>query len=151
MAELLDRMLRGEAVPPEPVYVAPAAIVPRRSTDVLAVPDVKLATAVSFLLSSYMNFISVADAARAAGISGSMLNRKFRQHLGRPPLRFLLELRMNRIRDLLDGTDLPLPEIAMQTGYGSGMALSLAFKRETGMTPGAFRLSRRMNRPEAGT
>ena len=124
---------------------------PRRSTDVLAVPDVKLATAVSFLLSSYMNFISVADAARAAGISGSMLNRKFRQHLGRPPLRFLLELRMNRIRDLLDGTDLPLPEIAMQTGYGSGMALSLAFKRETGMTPGAYRLSRRMNRPEAGT
>ncbi len=151
MAELLDRMLRGEAVPPEPVYVAPAAIVPRRSTDVLAVPDVKLATAVSFLLSSYMNFISVADAARAAGISGSMLNRKFRQHLGRPPLRFLLELRMNRIRDLLDGTDLPLPEIAMQTGYGSGMALSLAFKRETGMTPGAYRLSRRMNRPDAGT
>ena len=75
-----------------------------------------------------------------------MLNRKFRQHLGKQPLRFLLELRLNRIRDLLDGTDLPLPKIAEETGYGSAMALSLAFKRETGMTPGAWRHSRRMQR-----
>lgn len=146
MSELLHRMIAGETVPEEPVYVSPAAIVSRRSSDVLAVPDVKLATAVSFLLTNYMNFISIADAAHAAGISTVMLNRKFRQHLGKQPLRFLLELRLNRIRDLLDGTDLPLPKIAEETGYGSAMALSLAFKRETGMTPGAWRHSRRMQR-----
>ena len=109
----------------------------------LAVPDVKLATAVSFLLRNYMNFISVEDAARAAGISPSMLNRLFRKHLDKTPVAFLQELRLNRIRDLLDGTELPLPEIARQTGYGSSMSLSLAFKRAEGMTPGAYRLSRR--------
>lgn len=143
MARLLDRMLRGECVPEEPVCVTPAAIIPRRSTDVLAVQDVKLATAISFLLTNYTNFISIKDAARTAGISAGALNRKFRQHLGKPPLRFLLELRLNRIRELLDDTELSLPEIARRTGYGSNMALSLAFKRETGMTPGAYRLSRR--------
>lgn len=144
MAELLNRMLNGEFPPELSVCVTPAAIVSRRSTDVLAVPDVKLATAISFLLTNYMNFISIADAAEAAGISTSMLNRKFRQHMTILPVHFLQELRMNRIRDLLDSTDLPLSEIAMQTGYGSSMALSLAFKRETGMPPGAYRDSRRM-------
>ncbi len=143
MAELLHRMMNREVVSERAVYVTASAIVSQRSTDVLAVPDVKLATAVSFLLRNYMNFISVEDAARAAGISPSMLNRLFRKHLDKTPVAFLQELRLNRIRDLLDGTELPLPEIARQTGYGSSMSLSLAFKRAEGMTPGAYRLSRR--------
>lgn len=143
MAELLQRMMEGETVPHEVIQVTPAAIVSRRSTDVLAVPDVKLATAVSFLLCNYMNLISIEDAAQAAGISGSMLARLFRRHLGKTAVTFLQELRLNRIRDLLDGTELTLSEIARQTGYGSDMSLSLAFKREVGMTPGLYRLSRR--------
>ncbi len=143
MAELLDRMLRGEDVPAEPVCVTPATIISRRSTDVLAVQDVRLATAINFLLTNYMNFISVEDAACAAGISSATLTRKFQRYLGKTSLRFLFELRINRIRELLDDTDLSLPEIAERTGYGSNMALSLAFKRETGVTPGTYRLSRR--------
>lgn len=150
MAELLQRMMDGEDVPEETVHIAPAAIVSGRSTDVLAVPSVKLATAVSFLLRNYTNFISIEDAAQAAGVSGSMLNRLFRRHLGKTPLDFLLELRMNRIRDLLDGTELPLAEIARQTGYGSAMSLSLAFKRAAGSTPGAYRNSRRREKEKSG-
>ena len=81
--------------------------------------------------------------AQVAGISCSMLNRLSRRHLGKTPVVFLQELRMNRIRDLLDSTELPLAEIARQTGYGSAMSLSLAFKRAAGDTPGAYRNSRR--------
>ncbi len=143
MAELLHDMMNHRPVPERTVYVTPAAIVSRRSSDVLAVPDVKLATAVSFLLRNYMNFISVEDAAEAAGISTSMLNRLFRKHLDKTPMAFLQELRLNRIRDLLDGTELSLSEIARRSGYGSSMSLSLAFKRATGTTPGAYRLARR--------
>ena len=143
MADLLHRIMIGETVSHAPVFVTSAAIVSRRSTDTLAVPDLRLATAISFLLANYMNFISVVDAAHEAGISASMLNRKFRRYLGISPQRFLLELRLNRIRELLDNTELSLSKIAKQTGYGSSMALSSAFKRETGMTPGTYRQSRR--------
>ena len=71
-----------------------------------------------------------------------MLHKKFLKYLNKTPYQFLLELRINRIRDLLDGTSLTLEQIAEQTGYGSKMALSLAFKRMTGVTPGAYRQQR---------
>ena len=141
--ELLERMMNGESVPSLPVRVTPSAIVSRHSTDAFTVSNPKLAMAVEFLCGNYMNFISVVDAAHEAGISASMLNRKFRRYLGISPQRFLLELRLNRIRELLDNTELSLSKIAKQTGYGSSMALSSAFKRETGMTPGTYRQSRR--------
>ncbi|MBS1369611.1 MAG: helix-turn-helix domain-containing protein [Lentisphaeria bacterium] len=143
MAELLDRMMSGEEVPEKMIYASSAGVVSRRSTDTLAVSDLRLAGAVSFLLQNYMNFISVGDAARAAGLSQGMLIRLFHREFGKSPLRFLQEIRFNRIRHLLDSTDLPLSEIARQCGYGSDMALSVAFRRETGIPPGLYRSSRR--------
>ena len=135
--------MAGEVLPETPVYATPSGIVSRRSTDTLAVSDIRLAKAVSFFLQNYMNLIGVEDAAHAAGVSRMMLTRLFRQQFGKSPRRFLQEIRYNQISHLLDTTDLPLSEIARRTGYGSDMALSLAFKREFGMVPGTYRASRR--------
>ena len=136
-------MMDGEAVPETPIYATPSSIISRRSTDTLAVADIRLAKAVGFFLQNYMNFISVEDAVRVANVSRGLLTRLFQRQFGKSPRRFLQEIRMNQIRHLLDGTELPLAEVARQTGYGSDMALSLAFKRETGITPGRYRESRR--------
>ena len=143
LAELLKRMMNGEHLPETPVYVTPSSIVERRSTDTLAVSDIRLAKAVSFYLQNYMNLVGVEDAARVAGISRVFLARLFQQQFGKTPRRVLQEIRYNQIRHLLDTTDLSLTEIANRTGYGSAMALSLAFKREYGVLPGLYRTSRR--------
>ena len=82
-----------------------------------------------------------------SGLSRGMLIRLFRNHFGKSPSRFLLEIRLNQIRHLLDSTDLTLSEIARRCGYGSDMALSLAFRRENGIPPGEFRNSRRHMEP----
>ena len=129
------------------VYSTSAGVISRRSTDTLAVADLRLARAVSFFLQNYMNFIGVEDAAEVAGVSRGMLIRLFRNHFGKSPSRFLLEIRLNQIRHLLDSTDLTLSEIARRCGYGSDMALSLAFRRENGIPPGEFRNSRRHMEP----
>ena len=142
-AELLERMMNAETVPEAPVWVPPASIVSSRSTDVLAISNPKLAAAVDFFLGNFMNFISVEDAAAAAGLSPSMLVRLFRKHLRKSPSEFLRGLRFNRIRHFLDKSDLPLPEIARRTGYGSAMSLSIAFRREYGIAPGEYRRTRR--------
>ena len=47
------------------------------------------------------------------------------------------------MNNLLDSTGLSLSEIAAQTGYSSPVSLSLAFRRATGMQPGAYRELRR--------
>jgi len=143
LVELLDRMMDGEKLPEKPIYVTPCSIVSRRSTDTLAVSDLRLAKAVSFFLQNYMNLISVSDAARLAGVSLSQLSRLFRQQFGKNPLQFLQGIRINRIKHLLASTSLSLNEIAKQSGYGSNMALSLAFKRETGKSPGSYRAGRK--------
>lgn len=147
MVELLERMMAGEPVPERMVYSSSAGVISRRSTDTLAVADLRLARAVSFFLQNYMNLIGVEDAAGMAGVSRGMLIRLFRNHFGKSPSRFLLEIRLNQIRHLLDSTDLTLAEIARRCGYGSDMALSLAFRRETGIPPGEYRNSRRHMEP----
>jgi len=53
--------------------------------------------------------------------------------------RYLTELRMQRARELLHETLLPLFDIASQVGYESDMAFAKAFKRNTGTTPAKYR------------
>lgn len=82
-------------------------------------------------------------AARYAGLSQSMLNRLFRRYLGRTAAGFLQQLRGDRMKNLLDSTGFSLSAVAAQTGYSSPVSLSLAFRRATGMQPGAYRELRR--------
>jgi AraC-like DNA-binding protein len=59
--------------------------------------------------------------------------------MGEPPITYLARWRMFRARLLLRESELPLTAIAEQVGYRSAAAFSLAFTREHGVSPGAFR------------
>lgn len=80
-------------------------------------------------------------AARVA-MSDRTFQRKFAQCMGETPAHFVETLRLDRTRDLLAGP-MSLKEIADRTGYGSAGQLSKAFERRYGMTPVAFRATRR--------
>jgi AraC-like DNA-binding protein len=54
-------------------------------------------------------------------------------------MRYLLSLRLQRAKTLLRNEKLTLAAIANQTGYQSGVAFAAAFKREVGVSPGAYR------------
>ncbi|KUJ66168.1 AraC family transcriptional regulator [Streptomyces albus subsp. albus] len=77
--------------------------------------------------------------AAAAGVSRPTLARRFTTLVGRPPMAYLtwwrLTLAAARLRDTAD----PLAAIAHHVGYGTPYALSHAFKREFGATPGQYR------------
>jgi AraC-like DNA-binding protein len=55
---------------------------------------------------------------------------------------YLTELRMQRARQLLQETSLPLYEVSNRVGYESEMAFAKTFKRITGTTPARFRKNR---------
>ena len=63
----------------------------------------------------------------------------FRQTTGFAPHRYVLLQRVERAKNLLRGTDLPITEIAHQVGYSSQSSFSVVFRRFTGRTPRAFR------------
>ncbi|WP_354637641.1 AraC family transcriptional regulator [Kitasatospora camelliae] len=77
--------------------------------------------------------------AAEVGVARATLARRFTALVGRPPMAYLTWWRMTRAATLLRGTRAPLESIAAQVGYGSPYALSHAFSRELGVTPGRYR------------
>jgi AraC-like DNA-binding protein len=81
----------------------------------------------------------VASLARAAGSSRSAFAARFTRTVGRPPMDYVLACRMRTAMSLLRGHRSTVAEVAAQVGYGSPAALSAAFLRHTGTTPGVYR------------
>ncbi len=82
---------------------------------------------------------TVPDLARVAAVSRSGFDDRFRQALGRSPIRYLTEWRMHLAQDLLSSTDLGVAAIARRVGYDAEEAFSRAFKRTFGKSPGLWR------------
>lgn len=77
--------------------------------------------------------------ARVSGVSEAHFARSFKQAFGAPPHRYLLTRRIERATALLRDTDLPITEIAFQTGWESLGTFGRTFRDITGESPGAVR------------
>jgi transcriptional regulator GlxA family with amidase domain len=117
------------------VYVAPPA--PDNDT---------VRRAVDHVLSHLTDDLSTARLADAVGVSPRHLTRLFLRELGDPPARYVRCARVDAAARLLDSTDLPMPEVAARSGFGSGEALRQAFVARFRMPPARFRAVSR--RPE---
>ncbi len=85
--------------------------------------------------------LRIADLARQLGASEKCLRRCFQGACGKPPHRYLAELRMQRAAVLLRTTALGVEQIAEAVGYPNGEWFTKHFKRLHGITPSAFRAS----------
>ena len=85
---------------------------------------------------------TVDDLAAEAGVSRSRLDARFREVLGRSPIRYLNEWRMHVAQDLLATTDTTIAAIAHRVGYDAEEAFSRAFKRAHGRSPALWRTAR---------
>ncbi len=87
----------------------------------------------------YAEPLTVADLARAAGLSAAHFSREFRIAFGEPPHRYLLTRRLERAAALLRTTDRPVTEIAEAVGWASLGSFTTSFRRVHGITPTAYR------------
>ena len=85
---------------------------------------------------------TVASLARHVALSRSVFAEKFAELVGEPPLRYLKRLRLNAAAIRLRSTNEKLRAIEVDTGYESAAALTKAFKRILGKTPGEYRRNR---------
>lgn len=137
---LLELMLQGKPPPAQPVLVQPCNVVVRRSTDALAVPDPNLRNAVRCIRAEATSGIGVAEVARAAGLSRRELERRFLAAFGHAPGQEIMAVQLHAVKTLLTETDWPLYRIAEKAGFTHAEYLNVAFKRQSGMTPRAYRL-----------
>jgi AraC-like DNA-binding protein len=104
-----------------------------------ALNDAVLRPALALLHNTPERRWTVTDLAREAMVSRSVLDARFRDVLGRSPIRYLTEWRMHLAKDLLATTDLGVGVVARRVGYDAEEAFSRAFKREYGTAPSVWR------------
>lgn len=137
-AALLAQMMRGEIVLAEQRLIPAVGIATRQSTDILAVHDPKIAAALRYIREHACEGIGVGDVLHHCPMARRALENRFSRLLGRTPGDEILRVQLNRVKELLIGTKLPIWEIAGRTGFGSEY-LSVVFQREFKTTPSRFR------------
>jgi LacI family transcriptional regulator len=138
-AALLERMMRGEAAPRQPIYIEPVGIVTRRSTDVLAVENADVTAALLFIRDHACDGISVEDVVTHVSLSCSALERQFSKILGRTPKAEIVRVQLDRVKQLLAETVWPLKKIALESGFRHTEYMCAVFKSKFGQTPGQYR------------
>lgn len=89
---------------------------------------------------------TLADLAREAASSRSNLAKRFTLLVGQPPMQYLTQWRMQVAANLLAQSGAKVATIGAEVGYDSEAAFSRAFKKATGLAPGAWREARRTTR-----
>jgi transcriptional regulator GlxA family with amidase domain len=77
--------------------------------------------------------------AQVSAVSAAHFARSFKEAFGVPPHRYLLTRRIERAVALLRDTDLPITEVAFQTGWKSLGTFGRIFRDITGENPGSLR------------
>ena len=142
-AHLLDRMMSGEAPPAEPILLPPLGVTIRASSDIIAYEDPRFAMALRFIHANFHRQINVTDVLRHAPMARRTLADKMRAAVGRTPLQEIQRLRLDRAKELIEETGLPMREIAMRAGYGGHNRMLAAFHKYLRLSPDEYRRAAR--------
>lgn len=138
-AALLDSLMSGKKAPQGIVNVEPRGVVTRQSTDVLAIADRTVAEALRFIRENACGAIHVGDVLKHARASRGSLEAGLKQAVGRTIHQEIQRVRIDRARQLLATTSLPVKRIAMETGFRTVQYLTRVFTAATGTPPAHYR------------
>ena len=138
-AALLDRMMAGTPPPKQPTLIHPGGIVTRQSTDVLATDDRHVLRAVTFIRDHACRRIQVADVLRHVKLSRASLEPRLKKALGRTIHQEIQRVQIERAKELLTTTEIPIKHIARRCGFKYVQYMSRVFRQATGSPPARYR------------
>ncbi len=111
------------------------AILERRRSD--AIRPVREAK--QYIQKHYSQPITLEDVCDMVGFTPSYFSALFKKETGEGFAKYLTRVRMERAKELLQRTNLPVAEICAQVGYSDVKHFTQNFKRETNLNPGQYR------------
>lgn len=99
----------------------------------------QLARIDDFLAARVHRPASLHELAQVVDLSPQAFHRAFKAATGEPPLRYSLRWRMRHARDLVEGTGMPIGEIARAVGYGELAHFTNTFRKHWGVAPTRLR------------
>jgi transcriptional regulator GlxA family with amidase domain len=130
LADLVARYLIVDERPSQSAYAIPSALA--QSDPVVAAFD-------RWIREHLAEPITMADAAKAVGVSERTLQRCVQRATGTSPVRFVQDLRIERARHLLRTTDMSVEAISRKVGYERSQTLRVLLRQRTGKTASALR------------
>ncbi|MER7514936.1 helix-turn-helix domain-containing protein [Streptomyces sp. NPDC126499] len=106
------------------------------------VPDPAVSTttaARAWALAHLHEPIQLRDLAVRESMSVRTFTRRFRDEVGVSPGQWLTQQRVERARHLLETTDLPVDQVAHDSGFGTAQSLRVHLQSAIGVTPTAYR------------
>lgn len=103
----------------------------------------RVSEAKKIIIDNLDKHITINEIAQRLDISAYKLQKGFKKIEGRTVYNFILKVKMDNSKTLLEKTDYPIIEIAQKIGYENPSKFSTAFKRETGYTPTEYRQLKR--------
>ena len=137
--QLLDAMMSGKKVKDKQILVRPLFLQSRQSTDILAIEDKEIVTALHFIRDNSSHQITVQDVTDETTLSIRVLQLRFRKILDRSIHQEIRRVRIDRFCKMLLETDLSIYQIADSLDFRDINHVARAFRKEKGMTPLQYR------------
>jgi len=137
--ELLGEMMTNPEFPKYNLYLPINGVRMRASTAANNEVDMEVLIARQMIRDRACGGVTVDQIVAELKVSRSTFEKRFSALTGHSPAQEIREVRLEKARGFLLTTDLPLSKVAPLVGFMDRRAFMVFFKRESGMTPGAFR------------
>lgn len=104
-----------------------------------AQPAVSTGQARAWALSQLAEPITLGQLAAQAAMSVRTFSRRFTEETGATPMQWLAQQRLDRARELLEESDLPVDRVAEGAGFGTTDSLRHHLRESIGLSPSAYR------------
>lgn len=102
-------------------------------------PRVSLSKSLSYINNNFNTQIKIPDLAKMESLSMTQYNLHFKNQIGMPPTKYIITLRMDLARELIESSNLSLVQIASMCGYEDYNFFAKVFKKHTGVSPKRFK------------
>jgi len=138
-ARMLENLMTGSGPTEKSLMFSPTRVIVRHSTDILAIDDQLVQSALKMIREQACNGVNVAQIVSQLMIARRALEQRFVKRLGRTPAMEIRRVRIETAKQLLVETELSMSEVAKATGFEEQDQFSRTFRRSLDMTPTQFR------------
>ena len=110
-----------------------------------ALTTVRIKKILAFLEDNYQQPFSLSDWALSISLSKEQFCRIFKKHLLNTPIEYLINYRISKATNLLTHSNLPIIDIAFETGFESANYFTITFKNKMHVTPREYRNNNKKN------
>ena len=136
---LHEALLKKQSPPSHNISIPPLGIIERQSTDQLAIRNAELERLLRWIQNHIQENPSVTQIATRGNLSRRTLERIFHTELGMSVLQFKIRCRLEKAKDLLRQTEMPIERVSEKSGFTSPRSFTATFRKLEHLSPSAYR------------